>query len=88
MADLTQQLVKMTDEAALGAELEVYQARPVGRGTGNSSNSSSAAIILGINMDSHKELLGMRLAENEGAKFWLLVITELKNRGRKDILIA
>ena len=39
-------------------------------------------------MEGHKELLGMWLSENEGAKFWLNVLTELQNRGVKDILIA
>ncbi len=43
---------------------------------------------LGINIEGQKELLGMWLAENEGAKFWLNVLTELKNRGLNDILIA
>lgn len=45
-------------------------------------------LALGINTDGQKELLGMWLAENEGAKFWLNVLTELKNRGLQDILIA
>lgn len=45
-------------------------------------------LALGINLDGQKELLGMWLAENEGAKFWLNVLTELKNRGLNDILIA
>jgi putative transposase len=45
-------------------------------------------LALGINMDGHKELLGLWLCENEGAKFWLGVLTELQNRGVKDILIA
>lgn len=45
-------------------------------------------LALGVNMAGHKELLGMWLAENEGAKFWLGVLTELQNRGVKDILIA
>lgn len=45
-------------------------------------------LALGINTEGQKELLGMWLAENEGAKFWLNVVTELKNRGLKDILIA
>ncbi|TYM01275.1 IS256 family transposase, partial [Salmonella enterica subsp. enterica serovar Typhimurium] len=43
---------------------------------------------LGINLDGQKELPGMWLAENEGAKFWLNILTELKNRGLSDILIA
>jgi len=45
-------------------------------------------LALGINLEGHKELLGMWLSENEGAKFWLNVLTELQNRGLKDILIA
>jgi|TARA_B100000959_G_scaffold271941_1_gene320673 transposase-like protein len=45
-------------------------------------------LALGVNMAGHKELLGMWLSENEGAKFWLNVLTELQNRGVKDILIA
>jgi len=45
-------------------------------------------LALGINMEGQKELLGMWLSENEGAKFWLNVLTELQNRGVKDILIA
>jgi transposase-like protein len=42
----------------------------------------------GVKMEGHKELLGLWLSENEGAKFWLNVLTELQNRGLKDILIA
>ena len=38
-------------------------------------------LALGITLDGHKELLGMWIAENEGAKFWLSVLTELQNRG-------
>ncbi|ELM3739591.1 IS256 family transposase [Yersinia ruckeri] len=45
-------------------------------------------LALGINTEGQKELLGMWLAENEGAKFWLGILTELKNRGLQDILIA
>lgn len=45
-------------------------------------------LALGVNMDGHKELLGMWISENEGAKFWLNVLTELQNRGVKDVLIA
>lgn len=45
-------------------------------------------LALGINTEGQKELLGMWLAENEGAKFWLSVLTELKNCGLQDILIA
>lgn len=45
-------------------------------------------LTLGVNMEGQKELLGMWLSETEGAKFWLNVLTELQNRGVKDILIA
>jgi putative transposase len=48
----------------------------------------SVYLALGINMDGQKELLGIWIARNEGAKFWLGVITELANRGVKDIFIA
>jgi transposase-like protein len=43
---------------------------------------------LGVDLEGQKELLGMWLSENEGAKFWLGILTELHNRGLKDILIA
>ena len=45
-------------------------------------------LALGVNIEGHKELQGMWISENEGAKFWLNVLTELQNRGVNDILIA
>jgi len=45
-------------------------------------------IALGINLEGEKEVLGLWLQENEGAKFWLSVLTELKTRGVQDIFIA
>ncbi len=48
----------------------------------------SVYLALGVTMEGQKELLGMWIAQSEGAKFWLGVITELKNRGIKDIFIA
>ena len=44
--------------------------------------------VLGINLEGRKEILGPYLNESEGAKFWLQVLTDLQNRGVKDILIA
>jgi putative transposase len=44
--------------------------------------------ILGINIEGRKDLLGLYVSENEGAKFWLSVLTDLKKRGVQDILIA
>ena len=43
---------------------------------------------IGINIEGKKELLGMWITNNEGAKFWLSIVTDLKNRGVEDILIA
>ena len=45
-------------------------------------------LAIGINMEGHKEVLGLWIAQTEGAKFWLSVVTELKNRGVQDIFIA
>jgi transposase-like protein len=45
-------------------------------------------LVLGINIEGHKERLGMWVSENEGAKFWLSVLTDLQNRGVEHILIA
>ena len=45
-------------------------------------------LVLGINVEGHKELLGMWVSENEGAKFWLSVLTDFQNRGVQHMLIA
>ena len=45
-------------------------------------------VALGIDLEGRKDILGLWMSENEGAKFWLSNLTELKNRGLKDILIA
>jgi transposase-like protein len=45
-------------------------------------------VALGVNLEGQKDLLGLWVGESEGAKFWLNVLTELKNRGVRDILIA
>ena len=50
--------------------------------------SQAVYLALAINLQGHKELLGLWVGEAEGAKFWLGVLTELKNRGVGDILIA
>ena len=44
--------------------------------------------VLGVNLEGKKEILGLYLGENEGAKFWMQVLTDLQNRGVKDVLIA
>ena len=45
-------------------------------------------LVLGINVEGQKELLGMWVSQNEGAKFWLSVLTDLQNRGVQHMLIA
>lgn len=45
-------------------------------------------IAIGIDMDGHKDVLGMYVGQNESAKFWLSILNGLKNRGVQDILIA
>src|SRR4051794_27437282 len=45
-------------------------------------------IALGVRADGTKEVLGLWVEQNEGAKFWLRVMNELKNRGTEDILVA
>ena len=50
--------------------------------------SKAVYTVLGINIEGHKEVLGLYISENEGANFWLQVLTDLSNRGIVDILIA
>jgi len=50
--------------------------------------SKAVYTILGVRLDGKKEVLGLYLSENEGANFWLSVLTDLQTRGVEDILIA
>ena len=50
--------------------------------------NKSVYLALAVNTEGQKELLGMWISQNEGAKFWLNVLTELKNRGLEDIIIT
>jgi len=52
------------------------------------SSTKSVYVALGVNFEGRKDVLGLWIAENEGAKFWMGVLNELKNRGVQDILIA
>jgi putative transposase len=87
---------------AISDEVKIWQNRPLDalypivymdavrvkvRDNGHVINKA-VYLALGVNMDGVKEVLGMWVAENEGAKFWLQVVTELKNRGVEDIFIA
>ena len=50
--------------------------------------SKAIHIALGVRADGRKEVLGLWIEQNEGAKFWLRVMNELKNRGTEDIMLA
>jgi len=52
------------------------------------SLNKSVYVALGVNFEGQKEVLGLWISENEGAKFWMGVLTQLRNRGVDDILIA
>jgi putative transposase len=58
------------------------------RGDNGRVSKRTVYVALGVNLEGHKELLGLWLGENEGAKFWLSCLTDLKNRGLCDIFVA
>jgi transposase-like protein len=58
------------------------------RGANGRVAKHTVYVALGINLDGHKELLGLWLSENEGAKFWLSCLTDLRSRGLNDIFIV
>ena len=58
------------------------------RGASGRVSPHTIYVALGVNLEGKKELLGLWLAENEGAKFWLHVLTDMKNRGLNDIFVA
>ena len=55
---------------------------------GGHIRNKAVYLAIGIKVDGYKEVLGLWIAQTEGAKFWLQVVTELKNRGVNDIFIA
>lgn len=58
------------------------------RSEGRIVKKKAVYIALGIDMDGHRDILGMYIGENESAKFWLSVLNGLKNRGVEDMLIV
>ena len=58
------------------------------RGENRRVSQHTVYVALGVNLEGKKELLGLWLAQNEGAKFWLSCLTDLKNRGLQDIFVA
>ena len=88
--------------AAVLEEVQAWQSRPLEevypivyldalrvkiRDNGHIQNQA-IYVVLGVDLEGQKEVLGLWVAQQEGAKFWLQVLTELQNRGVKDIFIA
>ena len=89
--------------ADLDAEVGAWRTRPIEpvwpivyfdglvthvRGANGRVSQHTVYVAIGVNLEGHKELLGLWLAESEGAKFWLSCLTDLKNRGLCDIFVA
>jgi putative transposase len=58
------------------------------RGANGRVSQHTVYVALGVNLEGRKELLGLWLGQNEGAKFWLACLTDLRNRGLRDIFVA
>lgn len=58
------------------------------RGENGRVSKHTMYVALGVNLEGRKELLGLWLSQNEGAKFWLACLTDLKSRGLQDIFVA
>lgn len=58
------------------------------RGENRRVSQHTVYVALGVNLEGRKELLGLWLGQNEGARFWLSCLTDLKNRGLSDIFVA
>ena len=99
--DVSPELISTVTDAVID-EVKQWQSRPLDplytivyldaifikiREEGHVQNQA-VYLAIGVNLDGIKEVLGLWIAKTEGAKFWLQVITEIKNRGVEDILIA
>jgi len=99
--EVSQELISSVTDAVL-EDVKAWRNRPLDavypivyldalvtkvHGDGGVSNRA-VYVALGVSLEGKKEVLGLWLGENEGAKFWLRVLTEMKNRGLEDILIA
>ena len=99
--EVTASFISDVTDAVLD-EVKTWQARPLDAvypilyldalvvkvRTDGSIRNQAVYLALGVNLEGEKELLGLWMSPNEGAKFWLQVLTELKNRGLQDIFIA
>jgi putative transposase len=100
-AEVSETLVSRVTEAVI-EQVEIWQSRPLDEvypvvfldcvvlkiRQDRRVIKKSMYLALGINASGEKELLGLWLAETEGAKFWLSVLTDLQNRGLQEIFIA
>lgn len=99
--EVSPSLISVVTDAVL-EEVEAWQARPLERfyplvyldaihlkmRESRHVQTCAVYVALALNVEGHKEILGLWVGESEGAKFWLSVLSELKNRGVEDILIA
>ena len=89
--------------ADLDAEVTAWRTRPLDgvwpivyldgivvhvRGGSGKVSKHTIYVAIGVNLEGHKELLGLWLGQTEGAKFWLACLTDLKNRGLRDIFVV
>ena len=89
--------------ADLDAEVAAWRTRPIDpvwpivyfdglvihvRGANGRVSQHTIYVAIGVNLEGRKELIGLWLAESEGAKFWLSCLTDLKNRGLRDIFVT
>jgi putative transposase len=99
-AEVSPTLISSVTDAVI-EEVKAWQARPLDalypivyldcihvKVRDGSVRVKAIYLAIGINMNGEKEVLGLWIAQTEGAKFWLQVVTELKNRGVQDIFIA
>jgi len=99
--DVSPALISHVTEAVM-EEVKAWQSRPLDEvypilymdalrvkvRDGAHVQNKAIHVAIAVNLAGHKEVLGLWVAQNEGAKFWLQVLTELQNRGVKDIFIA
>ena len=99
--DVSPALISHVTEAVM-EEVKAWQSRPLDEvypilymdalrvkvRDGAHVQNKAIHVAIAVNLAGHKEVLGLWAAQNEGAKFWLQVLTELQNRGVKDIFIA
>ena len=100
--EVTANLVSQITED-IAAEVAAWRTRPLAsvwpivyfdgivvnvRGANGRVSEHTIYVGLGVNLEGKKELLGLWLSENEGAKFWLSCLTDLRNRGLTDIFVV